>query len=161
MTVPERYSFRGVTPDDLALLREWQSRPHVRQWWDSPLTADELLDTRVRRFIVSMEQSPFAYMQDYTVHGWGEHHFSDLPKGSRGIDQFIGEPQFVGKGHGPLFIAQRLTVLFGKGAPVVATDPHPDNAAAISAYRKAGFSVFGEPEDTPWGRILPMRALPP
>jgi len=97
-------------------------------------------------------------MQDYTVHGWENHHFFGLPKGSRGIDQFIGEPDMIGKGHGPAFISARVRDLFEEGAPVVATDPHPDNAQAIAAYKKSGFSEFGPPQETPWGRILPMKA---
>ncbi|WWR55751.1 hypothetical protein RV999_26300 (plasmid) [Sinorhizobium meliloti] len=39
-------------------------------------------------------------MQDYTVHGWDDHHFAHLAKGSRGIDQYIGDPEMVGVGHG-------------------------------------------------------------
>ncbi len=95
-------------------------------------------------------------MQDYTVHGWDDHHFAHLPKGSRGIDQFIGAPDMMGLGHGSAFISARLQALFAAGAPVIATDPHPDNARAIAAYRKLGFKSLGPPMDTQWGRILPL-----
>ena len=64
----------------------------------------------------------------------------------------------IGKGHGPAFIAERLKTLFEEGAPVVATDPHPENARAIAAYRRAGFSEFGAPQATRWGPVLPMKA---
>ncbi len=96
-------------------------------------------------------------MQDYTVHGWEDHYFFPLPKGSRGIDQFIGEPDMIEKGHGSAFIAERLKTLFEEGAPVVATDPHPENARAIAAYKRAGFMEFGAPLETRWGPILPMK----
>lgn len=153
------YEFRPVTRADLDLLLEWQKRPHVREWWDDTEPGDErdLTDPRVARWIVTTQGRPFAYMQDYTVHGWEDHHFFDLPEGSRGIDQFIGEPDMLGQGHGPGFITARLKMLFEEGAPVVATDPDPGNARAIAAYRKAGFREFGPPTDTPWGRILPMK----
>ena len=62
----------------------------------------------------------------------------------------------VGRCHGPAFLAQRMGELFG--APVLAVDPHPENARAIAAYRKVGFEVAGEPPDTEWGVILPMEA---
>ncbi|XWR09917.1 hypothetical protein RWE88_15445 [Sinorhizobium meliloti] len=39
-------------------------------------------------------------MQAYTVHGWDDHHFAHLAKGSQGIDQYIGHPEMVGVGHG-------------------------------------------------------------
>lgn len=155
-----RYSFRPVTPDDFGLLADWHAQPHVRRWWDNtePMSKQKLADPRVRRWIVSTSDSPFAYMQDYRVHGWEDHHFFGLPPGSRGIDQFIGVPGMIGQGHGPAFISERLLVLFKEGAPIVATDPHPDNAHAIAAYKKAGFHEFGAPRETPWGRILPMKA---
>ena len=63
----------------------------------------------------------------------------------------------IEKGHGSAFIAERLTSLFEEGVPVVATDPHPDNARAIAAYTRAGFTQFGAPQVTRWGPILPMK----
>ncbi|WP_210204365.1 GNAT family N-acetyltransferase [Devosia submarina] len=95
-------------------------------------------------------------MQDYTVHSWEDHPFAYLPKGSRGIDQFIGDPEMVGLGHGSAFIAMRVGALFEEGAPVIATDPHPDNLRAIAAYRKVGFEPTGHPQETQWGLTLPM-----
>ncbi len=153
------YQFRRAGSADLNLLLEWQSRPHVLEWWgtEPPFGADGADDPRVARWIVSIDRKPFAYMQDYTVHGWEGHYFAHLPTGSRGIDQYIADPDMTGKGHGPGFMRERLKVLFEEGAPVVATDPHPDNSRAISAYRKTGFSIFGAAQETKWGLILPMK----
>lgn len=139
---------------------EWQSRPHVREWWDAdaPYDQDDISDPRVARWIVEMDGRPFAFMQDYTVHGWEEHHFAHLPKGSRGIDQYIGEPDMIGSGHGFAFIGDRMRSLFIAGVLVIATDPHPDNERAIALYRKLGFRVAGSARETEWGLILPMQA---
>jgi RimJ/RimL family protein N-acetyltransferase len=63
----------------------------------------------------------------------------------------------VGRPRGPAFIRRRLEALHAGGAPAGGTDPHPDNARAIAAYRKAGFRVTGGPVDTPWGRSVLMR----
>ncbi|WP_170405282.1 GNAT family N-acetyltransferase [Ruegeria arenilitoris] len=162
MKSAKQFTFRSATAADLELLLDWQSRPHVREWWDStePGEAKDFDDTRVARWIVGLADQPFAYMQDYSVHGWDDHHFYDLPKGSRGIDQFIGELNMTGKGYGPSFIAQRLKRLFEDGAPVIATDPHPENVRAIAAYRKAGFKELRRAEETPWGLVLPMVVYP-
>jgi len=148
-----------MTSADFEMMTTWQSHPHVREWWASeePGTVEELVDPRVERWIVSNAGHPFAYIQDYTVHGWDNHHFFDLPTGSRGIDQFIAEEGMIGQGHGPAFISVHLKKLFLAGAPVVATDPDPENVRAIAAYKKSGFEVFGPARQTPWGRILPMR----
>ena len=141
------------------MLEAWTREPHVAEWWDAdPYTVDGLQDPRVAMRIVEADGTPFAFAQDYAVHGWEDHHFAHLPCGSRGLDQFIGLPAMVGLGHGSAFLAQRMGELFAAGAPVLAVDPHPDNARAIAAYRKAGFQIAGEARDTAWGRILPMEA---
>lgn len=152
------YDFRRVTRADHDMLAEWRKEQHVVEWWGTSEPHDDaaLADARVARWIVSCAGRPFAYMQDYTVHGWPDHPFAHLPAGSRGIDQFIGPPDMLGRGHGTAFIAARIASLVSEGAPVIAVDPHPDNARAIASYRKAGFAVEGPARDTQWGRILPM-----
>ncbi|MEM5467965.1 GNAT family N-acetyltransferase [Celeribacter marinus] len=160
MITAKTYDFRRVTRDDVAMLCQWQARPHVRAWWGStdPYTDKAINDPRVSRFIVSSQDHPFAFMQDYTVHGWDDHHFASLPNGARGIDQYIAEPDMVGVGHGTAFIGARVQALFDSGAPVIATDPHPDNHRAIAVYTKLGFRPAGPPQETKWGLILPMLA---
>jgi aminoglycoside 6'-N-acetyltransferase len=156
--VPPNYVFRPAAMRDLPLLGEWQSFPHVREWWDDgePFDEGDLRDDRVSNWIVELNGRPFAYMQDYSVHGWDEHHFEHLPPGSRGIDQYIGDPVMIGHGHATAFIRQRMHELFAAGVPVIAVDPHPANARAIAVYRKLEFRIVGPERDTAWGLILPM-----
>lgn len=78
-----------------------------------------------------------------------------LQPGSRGIDQFIGVPEMIGRGHGPAFIRVHLMRLFAAGAPAIGTDPNPANTRAIRAYEKAGFIARGE-RMTDWGPALLM-----
>lgn len=153
-----RYRFRRVSSGDLPLLEAWQRLPHVAEWWDGSTVydAEDLTDPRLALWLVEYDGRPFAFMQDYDVHGWPDHHFSFLPPGARGIDQFIADPAMVGIGHGSAFIRARLEELFDAGVPAVGTDPHPDNARAIAAYRKAGFSIVGGPVDSEWGPSLLM-----
>src|SRR5688572_13702292 len=107
MTEIARYRFRAG----------WQKAPHVSLWWnsDAPFDEEKLADPRVSRWIVSFGERPFAYMHDYAVHGWPQHHFDYLPDKSQGIDQYIGELDMIGKGHGTGFIRQRMQELFGQG----------------------------------------------
>lgn len=160
MTAATKYDFRKVMMGDLPMLLEWQAQPHVREWWetDEPYDEEEISDPRVSRWVVLVDGRAFAFMQDYSVHGWEEHHFAHLPKGARGIDQYIGDPKMIGAGHGTAFIGARMSILYDSGAPVIATDPHPDNERAIAVYRKLGFEQSGQPQKTQWGSILPMLA---
>ena len=158
------YRFRPAALADLPMLRSWVARPHVREWWSDgdPFDAGDLESPLFAAWIVETGGRPFAYMQDYAVHGFeADHHLGFLPPGARGIDQFIGAPDMIGRGHGTGFIGARMRALFDGGVPAIGTDPHPDNARAIAVYERLGFWIAGPPRDTEWGRVLPMVATPP
>jgi hypothetical protein len=80
---------------------------------------------------------PSAIFRD--PHAEADHPCRDQPLGTRGIDQFIGEPQLIGRGHGTAFIHLFVESLFEAGARRVVTDPNPRDSRAIRAYTKAGF----------------------
>lgn len=153
------YHFRSVTEADVPLLSRWRATPHVIEWWGVPSVEDErekLTDPRIAMWIVELEGRSFAFAQDYDVHGWSPHPFSHLPPGSRGIDQYIGEADMLGKGHGSTFVGLHVERLFAAGVPAVGTDPHPSNLSARRACEKAGFEMTSGPVDTRWGRAVLM-----
>jgi aminoglycoside 6'-N-acetyltransferase len=141
------YRFRPVRAADYPMLRRWREQPHVAAWWGAPDVEDAAEweeDARVRMWIVEHAGRPFAYAQDYDPHGWD------------GIDQYIGEPDMIGAGHGSAFARAHCDRLFDEGAPAIGTDPHPDNGRAIRAYEKAGFAMTRGPVETLWGTALLM-----
>jgi len=153
------YRFRSVTEADLAMLRRWREQPHVIEYWGAPELEPEeekLADPQVAMWIVEHDGRAFAYAQDYSPHDWAGHPFFYLPPGSRGIDQYIGEPDMIGRGHGSAFVRLHCERLFAAGAPAIGTDPHPDNMRARRAYEKAGFRVAGGPVETLWGLAMLM-----
>jgi aminoglycoside 6'-N-acetyltransferase len=156
-----RYRFRPATRNDVPLLLEWRARPQVTRWWGPPdgeNPAEALDDPNVAAWIVELDGRPFAYAQDYDPHAWEAHPFGHLPPRSRGIDQYIGEPDLLNRGHGSAFVRQHCQDLFAAGAHAIGTDPHPDNVRAIRAYGKAGFKVVGGPIETRWGRAILMES---
>lgn len=153
------YLFRPLVAADMALVGRWLAMPHVAEWWGDPDIEDSG-DPRIAMWIVEHDGRPFAYAQDYDVHGWPDHPFAYLPPGARGIDQFIGEPDMIDKGHGSAFVAVQVGRLFKCGAPAVGTDPHPDNHRARRAYAKAGFVETSGPVETLWGRAILMESRP-
>jgi aminoglycoside 6'-N-acetyltransferase len=62
-----------------------------------------------------------------------DHPCRDQPLGTRGIDQFIGEPELLEQGRGTAFIRLFVESLFKAGAPRIVTDPNPRNSRAIRA----------------------------
>jgi aminoglycoside 6'-N-acetyltransferase len=157
---PLAYRFRPLSVSDLPLVGQWLSRPHVAEWWGEPVPAlaaieDRLADPAMDVFIVSFGDMPIGYQQSYDLHAEPDHPLRDQPLGTLGIDQFIGEPALIGRGHGSAFVRAFVEQSFATGAPRVVTDPNPRNARAIRAYAKAGFHPIG-PRTTLSGDALLM-----
>jgi aminoglycoside 6'-N-acetyltransferase len=154
------YQFRPAETADLPLLMRWLAAPHVATWWgdaasDLAEIEEAVGDPRVDTFIVLCDNRPIGYQQSYDPHDWDGHPFADQPRGTRGIDQFIGEADMLGRGHGSAFVRAFIERLFAAGAQRVLTDPDPANARAVRAYAKAGFRPLDR-RMTPWGEVLLM-----
>jgi aminoglycoside 6'-N-acetyltransferase len=91
------------------------------------------------QFIVAADERPFGYLQCYDPAAWLENGFGTLAPRTHGIDQFIGEPDMIDRGHGSAFIRIFVELLLAAGTSQVVTDPDPGNLRAIRAYEKAGF----------------------
>ena len=142
------YQIRPLKEADLPLIRRWLEEPHVQAWWVDPqvqydLISGDMDDPTIDLHLVSLDGVPFAYVQDYCVQDWMQPHLEDRPKGTRAIDTFIGDPTFLGKGHGAGFLRQHAQSLLEQGAPQIVIDPEPHNVAAIHAYASAGFRKIG------------------
>jgi aminoglycoside 6'-N-acetyltransferase len=154
-----RYEFTPMTAADLPLIRGWLETPHVAEWWRDPaeqfaLVSGDLGHPDMAQFIVATDARPFAYLQCYNISAW-DAGFGPQPDGTRGLDQFIGEPDMLDRGHGAAFIRVFAEELLAKGTPRVMIDPDPNNARAIRAYEKAGFRK-DRLVDTPDGVALLM-----
>ncbi len=142
------------------MLRHWLEEPHVAEWWGNPaeqyaLVHGDLDDPAMEQFIVAIGDRPFGYLQCYDPSAWPDNGFGAQPAGTRGMDQFIGEPDMIGRGHGSAFIRNFLEHQIGSGTPRVVTDPDPANRRAVRAYEKAGFKSASLIY-TPDGRALLM-----
>ena len=137
------YSFKKMTRDDLPMFRAWLEEDHIDGWWGDSATEARLVEEDMDREVVDMrlachEGTPFAYIQDYNAHAFGAPQYADQPKDARAIDTFLGDPAFLGRGHGSGYIASRVAQL-RTSYPVVVVDPDPENKRAIAAYSRAGF----------------------
>ena len=154
------YIFHPMTHDHLSMVATWLKTPEVVRWWGDPdaqhdLVRGDLDHPDMEQFIVATCGRPFGYIQCYRLGVWPSG-FGAQPPQTRGIDQFIGEPNMIGCGHGAGFIRQFVDTLLEDGTPRVVTDPDPANIRAIRAYEKAGFAR-DRVVDTPDGLALLMR----
>ncbi len=135
----------------------------MEQWWPVPKD-DEYIPNFLKRtrdgtmpYLVMLDNKPIGYIQtyilDYNKHPW----LPPLPTNTLGIDQFIGEPDYLHKGLGTLFIKAFIDYLTQRqDITCVILDPEPANLAAIRCYEKVGFKKVGEFQAT-FGPALLMR----
>ncbi|MBM7066481.1 GNAT family N-acetyltransferase [Actibacterium sp. 188UL27-1] len=137
-----------MTRADYPMLQHWLSQPHIGGWWGSPECEIALfkrdLDTGPTDMRIVWADAPFAYVQDYPAHFWPAPQFAGLAKDARAIDTFLGDPAYLGQGHGSTYLCQRATELTKAGASTIVVDPDPQNTRAIAAYTKAGFTPLEE-----------------
>ena len=137
------YAFRPMSANDLPIIKRWLKMPHVSEWWHDPaeqleLVSGDLDHPDMAQFIVAADGKEFAYLQCYNLSGWNTG-FGSQPEGTRGLDQFIGEADMIGRGHGSAFVRAFANRMLTSGTPRVVTDPDPVNARAVRAYEKSGF----------------------
>jgi aminoglycoside 6'-N-acetyltransferase len=137
------YAFRPMSATDLPTIQRWLATPHVSEWWQDPsqqfeFVSGDLGHPDMAQFIVTADAREFAYLQCYNVSAW-DTGFGPQPKGTRGLDQFIGEADMLDRGHGSAFIRIFADRLLTAGTPRVVIDPDPANTRAVRAYEKAGF----------------------
>ena len=142
--------FRPLVEDDLEMMARWLAEPHVAEWWPRGEKQVEQMrshigDPTVSPFVVLLDDVPFGYIQlcDLDHERDNDPALEDQPMGTFGVDQFIGPAEMIGKGLATRLVSAMAERALNDGATRVLVDPHPDNAAAIRAYEKAGFVRLG------------------
>jgi RimJ/RimL family protein N-acetyltransferase len=158
------FTFRPVEQKDLDLIYQWFQQPHVRKWWPVPGSYKDFLHSFLEKlrknnksYLVFLGTTPIGYIQYYQVDRI-EKWLPQLPEHTAGIDQFIGEPEYLHKGFGTLFIKQFIEFLSmqDKNLSTIIVDPEQINRVAIACYKKVGFKEIGRFR-APWGPALVMR----
>jgi len=150
-------------PSRQALLYKWFKAPHVAQWWPVPEEHEDFFNSFLKRirsgtqpYLVLCNDRPIGYIQTYSIDVSKDKWLPELSGNIIGIDQFIGEADYLGKGFGTLFIKAFVANLVAKDKAVtIVVDPDPTNGAAIRCYEKVGFKKVGVYE-APWGPALIM-----
>lgn len=108
-------------------------KEHIKSFWIPSTTwkQDYLDHKEVKRFMAYEEDKPFAFIQFYKVR-------SELF--TIGIDQLIGEEDFLHQGYGQLLI-QSFIDLLSEDVRIdkVIVDPQVNNQKAIACYENIGF----------------------
>ena len=141
--MPE-YAFTRAMRQDFPMLRDWLAMPHVAQAWGDPDEEIALIEAEIdggdcQMHVVSVDDTPVGYIQDWCPHLAGVPHMTDQPAGTRAVDTFLGSPDHLGKGHAKAYVRRYAKRLLSRAAARVVTDPHLTNPRGIAMYRAAGF----------------------
>lgn len=156
------FTFSRLKSADLDLLCQWLNKPHVLEWWNDHLTPDEIKqkygsrinDTIICPYIASLHNKSIGFIQYYWASKVGGGWWPDEDGSTVGIDQFIGDENFIGKGCGAAMIEEFVHFLFQNPAITkIITEADPNNHRARRCYQKAGFIEQGEIE-TPDGKSI-------
>ncbi|MCE3238005.1 MAG: Streptomycin 3-adenylyltransferase [Gammaproteobacteria bacterium] len=156
------FTFSRLKSADLDLLCEWLNQPHVLEWWNDHLTPAEIKqkyrnrinDTVVCPYIVSLHNKPIGFIQYYWASKVGNGWWPNENDSTVGIDQFIGDENFIDKGYGTAMIKEFVHFLFQNLAITkIITEADPNNHRARCCYQKVGFIEQGE-INTPDGKSI-------
>jgi aminoglycoside 6'-N-acetyltransferase len=149
-TFGNEISFAPIRHKHLELIQEWFStNEYLHKNWDPDLKIDQIMQKfgskihheSVNGWIIFYGGKPIGYYQDYEIHGHDQ--IWEYCKGkSVGIDLFIGDKDFYGKGIGVSGI-KIISKILGKRYMTVVADPLVNNEISIKAFEKAGFKKAG------------------
>lgn len=142
-------TLRPATVDDVPLLDEWDTRPHViassgdddvRDWGDEIVHADEWTE----HLIAEEDGRPIGVLEIIDPALESTHYWGDAEPGQRAIDIWIGEVADLNRGLGAQMMQQALARCFADPAVwAVLIDPLGSNTSARRFYEREGFEVLG------------------
>ena len=146
---------RRATLDDVELLDYWDTQPHVIEaggaWDEFDWTAEIPRELPWRELLIAeVDGRPVGVLQIIDPAEEEDHYWGEIAAGHRAIDIWIGEPDFLGQGHGTTMMQMAFERCFRDSAVhSIVIDPLTSNTRAIRFYERLGFvqverRFFGE-----------------
>ena len=146
----QSFIFRPMSETDVAGLHDWLQAGRTSRSGGPATTFATLTATRekylpridddspIKGYIALLDGAPIGFIQSYVALGCGDGWWEgERDPGVRGIDQFLGDGDSLGKGLGTRLVAAFVRKLFeDPDVTRVQTDPAPDNVRAIRCYEK-------------------------
>ncbi len=149
MKLRNRVKIRAATPNDLALLRQWDEQPHViasdpkDDWnWETELARSP--DWR-EQLIAELDGRPIGFIQIIDPAREETHYWSCTQPGRRAIDIWIGDERDLGRGYGTGMMKLAIERCFADPTvTAVLVDPLHSNTRAHRFYERLGFECVAQ-----------------
>ena len=172
-------SFKPLTEDDLSLLYDWFQRPHIKKWYarNEDYTCEMIVEKylpRVRHpelipnFIIYAGSYPIGYIQLYRVsdafpdgvESYDHPLFANCsPEDMAGIDMFIAEEDYLGKGYAALALQNFVNEYIKGKFSLLVVDPLKMNKHAILFFEKNGFKKLISPQSQSIHQLLVLHII--
>lgn len=141
--------FKNLNLQHCFILHQWLQLSHVKEFWDD---GDRKLEQVINHYIKTDETNRYlfyinnvavGYIQMYyinSIHQYAK--LANLASECYGIDFFIGNTDYLGKGLSSQVITEFIT-RYGNNKPVI-VDPLINNHKAIHIYEKIGFKTVNK-----------------
>ncbi len=141
------FQFKPLIKNQLPLLFEWLSLPHISAWWRESKDY-EVFAKKYKNSIAIDDVSPYLIYHDDKSIGYISWYNAAMcpirtekfPDPTYGIDLFIADTDYVGKGYGSKIIKQFIDEIIMPMKPKnIIVDPEITNERSIHVFEKAGF----------------------
>ncbi|OKI02477.1 acetyltransferase [Streptomyces sp. CB02923] len=158
-------TWRRATEGDFPLLQRWLAQPHVARWWNHETSAEAVArdfgasargEEPSEDLLVLLDGRPLGLVQRCRLADYPEYlaelaAVTEVSGETVTLDYLIGDPEQVGRGHGPRMIRAvvRATWRDYPYAPAVLIPVPAANRASWRALEKAGLRRVAEVELEP------------
>ena len=141
-------TLRLARPDDAAMLRRWDRKPHViaaggawEQYDDFDWDEELARNVDWREFLIAETgDRPIGVLQIIDAAEEETHYWGDVEPGSRAIDIWIGEEDCLGQGFGTKMMNAAIARCFAPPeVTAILIDPLAKNKRAHRFYERLGF----------------------
>ncbi len=141
--------FQNLTIHHCPILHQWLQLYHVREFWDDgDRELEQVVNHYIKidettRYLFYMNNIAVGYIQIYNINSTHRYaKLANLTNECCGIDFFIGNPNYLGRGLSYQIISQFIASYSQNRLVIV--DPIINNHKAIHIYKKMGFHTINK-----------------
>jgi aminoglycoside 6'-N-acetyltransferase len=141
------FQFKLLQKSDLLILFDWLGLPHVAEWWRESRDykifyakySKKIIDPTIGQFLIYYKTEPIGFISWYEA-AYCPIGTESFPEPTCGIDLFIADTNYIGKGYGQKIIKQFIKeIIMPMNPKKIITDPEITNMRSIHVFEKVGF----------------------